>query len=220
MIMRRFYLPCDNSLMCGRYALHSSPEVISLLFGLSEIPAYQPRFNIAPASQVLIIRSNEAAMVRWGLIPRWAKDPSIGAKLNQARAESVAEKPSFRDAYRKRRCLIPADGFYEWKLEGGRKQPYYVYPANGGLFAFAGLWEQCNELQTCAIITTGANQAMAAVHDRMPVILSPAEYANWLAGGEGLLQPCPAADIALRKVSRRVNNARSEDPGLIEPDDR
>jgi putative SOS response-associated peptidase YedK len=220
MIMRRFYLPCDNALMCGRYSLHSSPEVIALAFGLAQVPALAPRYNIAPASQVLIIRRNEAAMVRWGLVPRWAKDPSIGAKLNNARAESVAEKPSFRDAYRKRRCLIPANGFYEWKLEGGRKQPYYVYPPSGGLFAFAGLWEQWNELQTCAIITTDANETMAAVNDRMPVILSPAEYANWLAGGEGLLHACPAADITLRKVSRRVNNARSEDPGLIEPDDR
>src|SRR3974390_2396011 len=100
--------------MCGRYALHANPEVVALMFGLSEIPAYQPRFNIAPAAEILGICRNEASMVRWGLAPRWAKDPSIGARMNSARAETVAEKPSFRDAYRKRRCLIPASGFYEW----------------------------------------------------------------------------------------------------------
>ena len=118
--------------MCGRYALHSNPEVVALMFGLSEVPAYQPRYNIAPASQVLVIRQagamRGAALVRWGLVPRWAKDPSIGASMNNARAETVAEKPSFREAYRKRRCLIPANGFYEWKLEHGGKQPYYIHP--------------------------------------------------------------------------------------------
>ena len=205
--------------MCGRYSLHSNPEVVALLFGLSEVPAYQPRYNIAPTAQVLIIRRNEAAMVRWGLVPRWAKDPSMGARMNNARAETVAEKASFREAYRQRRCLIPANGFYEWKLENGLKQPYYVYPSGGALFAFAGLWEQWNELQTCAIITTEANEKMAPVHDRMPVIVSPAEYSAWLAGGEGLLQPCPSAAIDIRRVSRAVNNARNEDAKLIEPDD-
>jgi putative SOS response-associated peptidase YedK len=209
--------------MCGRYALHANPDVVALMFGLSEVPAYQPRYNIAPTSQVLIIRQNEAAAVaahvRWGLVPRWAKDASIGATMNNARAETVAAKPSFREAYRKRRCLIPASGFYEWKLEGGKKQPYYVYPSGGALFAFAGLWEQWNDLQTCAIITTDANEKMAAIADRMPVIVSPAEYSAWLAGGEGLLRPCPGSAIDIRRVSRAVNNARNEDPHLIEPDD-
>jgi putative SOS response-associated peptidase YedK len=205
--------------MCGRYSLHSNPEVVALLFGLSEIPAYPPRYNIAPTAQVLIIRQNGAAMVRWGLVPRWAKDPSIGAKMNSARAETVAEKPSFREAYRQRRCLIPANGFYEWKAEGGARQPYYVYPSGGALFAFAGLWEQWNDLQTCAIVTTEANEKMAAVHERMPVIVSPAEYSAWLSGEEGLLRPCPAPTIDIRRVSRAVNNARNENPGLIEPDE-
>ena len=211
--------------MCGRYALHSSPEVVALMFGLSEVPAYAPRYNIAPASQVLIVRTSEAAVaasqLRWGLVPRWAKDPSIGAKLNNARAETVSEKPSFRDAYRKRRCLIPANGFYEWKPEGGRKQPYYIYPSNGPLFAFAGLWEQWNDLQTCAVITTEANQKMSAVHDRMPVILAPEDYSKWLAGaeyGQGLLRPCPIDAIAIRRVGRAVNNARNDVPALLEPD--
>jgi putative SOS response-associated peptidase YedK len=205
--------------MCGRYSLHSNPDIVALMFGLSEIPAYQPRYNIAPAAQVLIIKQNEAAMVRWGLVPRRAKDPSIGAKMNNARAETVAEKPSFREAYRQRRCLIPANGFYEWKSEGGARQPYYVYPSGGALFAFAGLWEQWNELQTCAIITTEANEKMAAVHARMPVIVSPAEYSAWIAGEEGLLRPCPASAIDIRRVSRAVNNARNENAGLIEPEE-
>ena len=213
--------------MCGRYTLHAHPDVVALLFGLSEVPAYQPRFNIAPTSQVLIVRRNEdaavaaavAASVRWGLVPRWAKDPSIGARMNNARAETVAEKPSFRDAYRKRRCLIPASGFYEWKAEGGRKQPYYVYPAGAELFAFAGLWEQWQDLQTCAIITTEANARMAAVHDRMPVIVSPADHSAWLTGGKVPLGPCPDESIGIRRVSRAVNNARVDAPDLVEPEE-
>jgi putative SOS response-associated peptidase YedK len=208
--------------MCGRYSLHSNPEVVALLFGLSEIPAYQARYNIAPTAQVLIVREGGAAMVKWGLVPRWAKDPSMGARMNNARAETVAEKPSFREAYRKRRCLIPANGYYEWKLEHGLKQPYYITPASGALFAFAGLWEQWNDLQTCAIITTDSNEKMAAVHERMPVIVSPAEYSAWLSGSayeKVALRACADADIDIRRVSRAVNNARTDVPGLIEPED-
>ena len=188
------------------------------LFGLSEIPAYAPRYNIAPSAQVLIVRSNGAAKVRWGLVPRWAKDPAVGAKMNNARAETVAQKPSFREAYRKRRCLIPANGFYEWKPENGLKQPYYIYPSGGALFAFAGLWEQWNDLQTCAVITTESNEKMAAVHERMPVIVSPAEYATWLAGDEIPLRACPDSAIDVRRVSRAVNNARLDGPSLPEPE--
>jgi putative SOS response-associated peptidase YedK len=212
--------------MCGRYSLHSSPEVVALMFGLSEVPAYQPRYNIAPASQVLIARQEgelrAAAMVKWGLVPRWAKDPAMGARMNNARAETVAQKPSFREAYRKRRCLIPANGFYEWKLENGLKQPYYIHPASGELFAFAGLWEQWNDLQTCAIITTEANATMAAVHERMPVIVAPIDYAAWLSGEsyeKVALCPCSDAAIAIRRVSRAVNNARTDVPGLLEPEE-
>ena len=205
--------------MCGRYALHSNPDVVALLFGLSDVPAYQPRYNIAPTAQVLVVREGGAAMVKWGLVPRWAKDPSMGARMNNARAETVAEKPSFREAYRKRRCLIPANGFYEWRLEGGGKQPYYIHPSGGALFAFAGLWEQWNDLQTCAVITTESNDKMAAVHERMPVIVSPAEYATWLAGGAIPLRPCPSSAIDVHRVGRAVNNARNEAPSLVEPDD-
>jgi putative SOS response-associated peptidase YedK len=216
--------------MCGRYALHSNPDVVALMFSLSEVPAYQPRYNIAPTSQVLVVRQEGelrgAAMVKWGLVPRWAKDPSIGAKMNNARAETVAEKPSFREAYRKRRCLIPADGYYEWKLEHGLKQPYYITPSSGGLFAFAGLWEQWQDphrsLETCAIITTDANEKMAVVHERMPVIVPPGEYSAWLSGEsyeKVALRPCPDAAIDIRRVSRAVNNARNDLPELIEPED-
>ena len=136
----------------------------------------------------------------------------MGARMNNARAETVAEKPSFREAYRKRRCLIPANGFYEWKLENGRKQPYYIHPSGGELFAFAGLWEQWKAtLQTCAIITTEANEKMAAVHDRMPVIVAAGRILR-LAGGRAkvLLRPCPDAAIDIRRVSRAVNNARND----------
>jgi len=218
--------------MCGRYALHSRPEVIALAFGLSDVPAsIVPRFNIAPTSDVLIVRSDAvggraAAVVRWGLLPRWAKDPKLAAKLNNARGETVAEKPSFRDAYRKRRCLVPANGFYEWKPIASRKQPYYVYPAQGDLFAFAGLWERWEGpdglLETCAIITTDANTPMQAIHDRMPVILAPQDYARWLdcrahAAVADLLVPCPDDAIRTHAVSTAVNRARTDLPELIEP---
>ena len=203
--------------MCGRYALHAHPDVVALQFGLVSIPLFEPRYNIAPASKVLIVRNAGAALLRWGLVPGWAKEPSLTAKLNNARAETVAQKPSFRDAYRKRRCLIPASGFYEWRAESGRKQPYYVSPASGELFAFAGLWEKWQDLETCAIITTEANEKMRAVHDRMPVLVTHADYARWLAGAEGLLQPCPAAAIQIRKVDCAVNDAHHESPDLIEP---
>ena len=182
--------------MCGRYSLHASPEVVSLMFGLSEVPAFQPRYNIAPTSQVLVVRTEGelrgAAMVKWGLVPRWAKDATIGARMNNARAETVAEKPSFREAYRKRRCLIPASGFYEWKAHGKLKQPYYIHPAAGELFAFAGLWEEWRSSQgaggggealvvrTFTIITVPPNDLISPYHDRMPAILSREDEAVWI----------------------------------------
>ena len=215
--------------MCGRYALHASPEVVALQFGLASVPSFSPRYNIAPAAQVLIVRQDGerrgAAMVKWGLVPRWAKDPSMGARMNNARAETAAAKPSFRDAYRRRRCLIPASGFYEWKPEHGLKQPYYFHPAAGGLFAFAGLWERWEgpggPLETCAVLTTEANAVMAPVHDRMPVILGPANYRPWLEASvplAPLLVPCPPAVLAVHRVSRAVNDARRDDPRLAEPE--
>ena len=206
--------------MCGRFALHAHPDVVSLQFGLSSVPLFEPHYNIAPAARILIVRragaAAAAAQARWGLIPGWAKSPSLTAKLSNARAETVASKPAFRDAYRARRCLIPASGFFEWKSELGLRQPYYVHPAEGELFAFAGLWEQWRDLQTCTIVTTGANRKMAAVHDRMPVIVARADYDAWLAGEEGLLRPCPEDAISIRRVSRAVNNARNDSASLLE----
>ena len=204
--------------MCGRYALHAHPDVVALQFGLRSVPLFEPRYNIAPASKVLIVRSDGATVARWGLIPGWAKAPSLTAKLNIARAETVAQKPSFRDAYRKRRCLIPASGFYEWQDEGGRRQPFYVLPSKSELFAFAGLWERWQDLETCTIITTEANSRMRTVYDRMPVIVARGDYPGWLAGAEGLLVPCPDSAIEIRRVSRAVNNARNDSAGLIEPE--
>ena len=215
--------------MCGRYALHAHPDVVVLQFGLRSIPQFTPRYNIAPTTEVLVVRdpaeSRQATRVRWGLVPRWAKDSSIGARLNNARAESIAQKPAFRDAYRRRRCLVPASGFYEWKAEAGRKQPYYIYPASGELFAFAGLWESWSgpggALETCVIVTTDGNATMQQIHDRMPVIIGPEDYALWLDCRPGsdpaaLLRPCDPETIAVRRVSRAVNDARSDSERLIE----
>jgi putative SOS response-associated peptidase YedK len=205
--------------MCGRFALHSHPDVVALYFGLTQVPAFAPRYNIAPASQVLIVRGGGAALVRWGLVPRWAKDSSIGTKMINARAETAAQKPSFRDAYRERRCLVPADGFYEWQRGAARKQPWYIRPAQGGLLAFAGLWEAWRELETCAILTTEANETMRPIHERMPVILEEAAQADWLQGKEVPLRPCPAQAIRAHRVGPAVNSARNDSPGLILPSD-
>lgn len=216
--------------MCGRYALHAHPDVVALQFGLAEAPRFEARYNIAPSALVLAVRRDQgtprAVTLRWGLVPRWAKDPAIGARMNNARAETVAQKPSFRDAYRRRRCLIPASGFYEWKAVAGRKIPYYVHPAKEDLFAFAALWERWERegeaLETCAIVTTDANATMQPIHDRMPVIVSRADYGRWLdceGGGDvgDLLRPCDPGLTEARRVSRAVNNARNESARLIEP---
>ena len=194
--------------MCGRFALHPSPEVIKLQFGLLSAPAFEPHYNIAPTMPILVVRGDGAALARWG----------FAGKLYNARGETVAQRPAFRDAYRTRRCLIPASGFYEWRSEFGLRQPHYIHPAEGELFAFAGLWEQWRDLQTCTVITTDANEKMRMIHDRMPVIVSRADYGAWLAGKDVALAPCPDEAIAIRRVSRAVNNARNDMPELIEPE--
>lgn len=219
--------------MCGRYSLHSNPEVIALYFKLGLLPELKPRYNITPASEVLVVRQDRehgrtAGLFRWGLIPGWAKDPAIGNKLANARAETVAEKPSFRSAFKRGRCLIPASGFYEWKAVAGRKQPYYVHPAGAELFAFAGLTERWNgpdgPVHSCAIITTEANELMRGIHDRMPVILEPGDHDAWLDPAnqatdrlKTLLRPCPAEMMAAHPVSTRVNTPRNDEPALLEP---
>lgn len=193
--------------MCGRYSLHSNPDVVALQFGLESLPVFAPRYNIAPAAQVLIVKRDGAALARWGLVPRWSEDPSIGAKLNNARAETLGEKHSFRGAYHRRRCLIPANGFYEWKRQGALKQPYYVHPADGELFAFAGLWETWRDSDTCTIVTTEANATLRPIHDRMPVIIAPEHYAGWLHGEEGLLRPAPAGAIRCDPMRSEVQKS-------------
>ena len=218
--------------MCGRYSLTTPIEALRGLFGFDELPNLEPRYNIAPTQEVAVVRSDDAGAgrtltrMRWGLIPSWAKEASIGSRMINARAETVAEKPAFRAAFRHRRCLIPADGFYEWKKVGkDGKQPWRVGLDGGAPFAFAGLWEAWlspdgDEIETCTIVTTEAAPAIAVIHPRMPVILDPAAYTVWL-GGEpkeagAALGPYRSA-LAAHPVSDRVNNVRNDDAGLIEP---
>lgn len=164
-------------------------------------------------------------MLRWGLIPAWAKDASIGARCINARASTVAEKPAFRAAFRTRRCLVPADGFYEWRAEGGARQPYRIVLNGGEPFAFAGLWEQwrgsAETVESFAIVTTEANDTLKALHDRMPVILAPADYAQWLSGtpheAQALLRPCPSAAVGYFPVEPHVNHAKHDDPRCFAP---
>jgi len=222
--------------MCGRYTLHSSGKLLADFFKLPEELALTPRYNIAPTQPVPIIRviranpetkQRELVSVRWGLIPSWADDPAIGNRLINARAETVASKPSFRGAFKSRRCLVPADGFYEWKREGNRKQPVYVRRKDGQAFAFAGLWEEWERegevIESCTIITTVANDLMADYHDRMPVILAPKDFDLWLdpevqdlAKLKPLLRPCPSDEMEVYPVSRLVNDPRHEDPKCVE----
>jgi putative SOS response-associated peptidase YedK len=214
--------------MCGRFAFYSPSEATAALFGVSASIPVEPRFNIAPSQYIAGIRETddtgrELAMFRWGLVPFWAKDPAIGNRMINARAETVAQKPSFRAAYRHRRCLVLADGFYEWKKEGEGKVPYFISLDNGEPFAFAGLWEtwQSKEteeiIQSATLITTAANEFISTVHHRMPVILQPDTADRWLAGDDELL-----ADVAENSpkfqawpVDKRVNNARNEGEDLI-----
>ena len=219
--------------MCGRYALHTHPDVIALTFGLSRMPEFKPRYNIAPSSDVLVIRENSergriADLYRWGLIPGWAKDPAIGNKLANARGETVAEKPSFRAAFKRWRCLVPASGFYEWKGVAGRKQPYYIRPKGGELFGLAGISELWNgpdgPLRTVCLITTEPNELMRGIHDRMPVIVPREDYTAWLDPGnqdtaklKGFIRSYPAERMEAFPVSKAVSYARNEGAEVIEP---
>jgi putative SOS response-associated peptidase YedK len=219
--------------MCGRYSLRSPRKRLAEHFGLKEEPEISPRYNIAPTQLVPIIRrapesnDRQLGMVRWGLIPFWAKEAKIGNRLINARAESVAQKPAFRTAWKQRRCLVPADAFYEWKrLEKG-KQPYMVVLRDQGLFAFAGLWERWEapdgeHIESCTIITTDANALVRQIHDRMPVILKPDDYSVWLAPStkperlQSLLTPIEDDALLAVPVSSRVNSPKNEDPSVIE----
>jgi putative SOS response-associated peptidase YedK len=215
--------------MCGRFAFYSPSEATAALFGVaSTTHSFQPRYNIAPSLPLAAVRQDdsqdpELVALRWGLVPFWAKDPSIGNRMINARAETVAEKPSFRTAYRKRRCLILADGFYEWHKTGDSKIPYYICMPDGQPFAFAGLWEDWldkesgESLQTTAIITTAANDFMSSLHHRMPVVVRPDAAADWLAGNAKSLDDAIADAPAFTAwpVDRMVNSTRNQGPELI-----
>lgn len=218
--------------MCGRFAFYSPSEAAVALFGVSTSIAIEPRYNIAPTQFIAAIRDDEdkqreLVMLRWGLVPFWAKDPSIGNRMINARAETVAEKPAYRAAYRHRRCVVLADGFYEWRREGDAKTPWFISLASGEPFALAGLWENWTDkesgdsLQTTTLITTAANDFMVPLHHRMPVILESNSAGEWLAGANDLLDDVAAITPALQAwpVDRRVNNARNEGADLIDAAD-
>lgn len=209
--------------MCGRFALWSDKNRLVSHYGLSGTPGYSTSYNIAPSAHIPVIRNHhgfEAALCHWGLIPHWARDTKL--KPINARAETIGEKPFFRDAFRQRRCLIPANGYYEWKTIAGRKQPYFIRMKETELFSFAGVWSSWQgpdgaATESCAIITTGANDELSAIHHRMPVIIEPDDHAAWLhEGGGELLKPCTGKVEACR-VSDRVNNPRHQGEVLVQP---
>ena len=219
--------------MCGRFSQFHSWEEVHAFLNIFGPPRNLPqRYNIAPTQDAAVARQGPEGrsldFLRWGLIPSWAKDSSMAARMINARAETVAQKPSFRDAFKKRRCLVPSDGFYEWRGPKGAKQPYRILNPDQGLFAFAGLWERWDKgdsepVESFTIITTEANSKLAAVHARMPVILDPADFERWLSpdlavnDALALLTPAPDSAVDFHAVSRHVNNARNDDPGCIEP---
>ena len=222
--------------MCGRFAFYSPHEAVTRLFGVAGAPAVEPRYNIAPTQYVAVVReggedpARRVAMLYWGLVPSWAKEKSIGARMINARGETLREKPSFRNAYRRRRCLVLADGYYEWQRSGPVKQPYFISFADGEPFGMAGLWETWREtgsdaaLESCCIVTTAPAPAVAHVHDRMPVVVARADYDEWLDPRNSaverldrLLVPCTVPGLQAHAVGRRVNDARNQGPDLVLP---
>ena len=220
--------------MCGRFTLQIPPELLAEIFGLMEIPVYPARYNIAPTQQVPVIRQtgdgrNHFAVMKWGLIPSWAKDPNIGNRMINARCESVAEKPAFRHAVRHSRCIVPASGFYEWREEGGKKAPFYVQLKDGSPIYFAGLWDHWKSqegevIEACTILTTSANILIAPLHDRMPVILQSEAFLKWLDHDtcdpdklKSLYLPYPAELMDMRTVSPLANSPRNDSAELIAP---
>ncbi len=228
--------------MCGRFTQRFSWQQVHDYMNLLGPPVeLRPRFNVAPGQDLAAIRAHpdgrRLSMLRWGLLPSWAEDPNIGYRMINARAETVAGKPAYRAAYQARRCLIPADGFYEWVRRGAVKQPFLIELGDGRLMGFAGLWERWripenlvlprslqdsapgDVIETCTVLTTEANDLMKPIHHRMPVILPPQAFAPWLDGAEVALDPYPPGAMTARAVSRWVNNAAHEDPRCIEPAD-
>ncbi|MEZ4732253.1 MAG: SOS response-associated peptidase [Caldilineaceae bacterium] len=228
--------------MCGRFTLSALPEQVATLFELPAEPVLAPRYNIAPTQPVAIVRMKpqndepamrEWALTYWGLVPSWSKDPSIGARMINARSETVTEKPAFRAAFKRRRCLVPASGFFEWQKQGKTKQPYYITTPNGAPFAIAGLWEYWegpngSALESCTLLTTSANELMKPLHDRMPVIIQPDDYAQWLGNGREeapreldelhhLLRPYADDGLVAYPVSTYVSNTRNEGVDCVRP---
>jgi putative SOS response-associated peptidase YedK len=222
--------------MCGRFSLATPPDVLAQQFEIPEVPELEPRYNIAPTQDVPIVRVTDGAapremvLVRWGLVPWWADDPSIGNRLINARAETAATTPAYRDAFSERRCLVVADGFYEWRKENGRKQPYFIRLRSGGPMGFAGLWDRWRDkvkgdkLQSCTIVTTNASPTIRELHDRMPVIVPPVDYDRWLdptvhlrSRLKDILQPYPEGELEAFPVSTRVNRPENEGPENVEP---
>jgi len=220
--------------MCGRFAFYSPHEAVTRLFGVAGGPPVEPRYNIAPTQFVAAVRADAAgrsalAMLHWGLVPSWATEKSIGARMINARAETLGEKPSFRSAYRRRRCLVLADGWYEWQRSGAVKAPYFITFGDREPFGMAGLWESWRDpaggepLESCCIVTTQAAPELARVHDRMPVIIPAERHDDWLDPGldpagtlDGLLVPWTHGGFEIRPVSRRVNHARNQGADLVE----
>lgn len=219
--------------MCGRFASFLSPELLAASFDVQMPTSVEPRYNIAPTQQVAVVRCQEDGrnsldQLQWGLVPPWAEDAGIGSRLINARCETVHEKPAFRHAIKYRRCIIPASGFYEWKLIDKRKQPYYVYAADDAPLGLAGLWERWNApdgtvLESFCILTASANKLMETIHDCMPVILNPDTYSLWLRRNmhdpEQLGQLChpdPTARLQAHKVADTINNPHSDSPVCIE----
>lgn len=221
--------------MCGRYSLIAQAEELQALFELLDLDErlIAPRYNIAPTQPIVVVREGdngrELAPMRWGLLPSWVKDPDDFPLLINARAEGIAQKPSFRAAFKRRRCLVPASGFYEWQAAGGKtKQPYWIGPEKGGLIAFAGLWETWigadgGEIDTAAIVTRNSNAALQPIHHRMPVLIEPADFALWLSASadpkaaETLLVAAAEEPLSAVPVSTRVNRVANDDASLWEP---
>jgi putative SOS response-associated peptidase YedK len=220
--------------VCGRFTLHIPPELLAEIFGLIEIPTFPARYNIAPSQKVAVLQQNgdgqnRLDFLRWGLIPSWAENISIGYKLINARSETVHEKHSFRHAIRYRRCLVPSSGFFEWLQEGKVKKPLYVRLKDSFPMVFAGLWESWKSpegevIVSCTILTTTSNKLIESLHDRMPVILHPQEYGIWLDREmtdpeklNPLYKPYPAERMEMYPVRDLVNSQRNDTPDLIKP---
>ena len=227
--------------MCGRYTSTTPPADLAAYFDVDEVVAEEqpPRYNVAPTDPVYAVADTKddvrrLGTFRWGLVPFWADDPKVGARMINARAETLLDKSAFRDSFERRRCLVPADGFYEWEAVPGakKKQPWYIRRADGDVLAFAGLWSSWRpkdqpdapRLVTCSIVTTEANAAISGIHDRMPVVLPPEAWDAWLDPGNdkvddlrALLVPAPAELFELTRVGQDVSSVRNDGPHLIEP---